>query len=251
MLRNQKCFSWSVCEISLQSQEFNSSRWCFPEGSVDGGSRNKCRSGLFLPSSSKHELGETSPCWPCFGALCTVPLKLLFHGCCSSCLLVTFNEPLFSSQEMTAPTWIMIPVGDTLYHHWHGSWIEKKRDFSRAELSLNIEHSVWGCPNLGHSGWNALSSSLATAAVQVLWNVWYLGGSFRSRRNSTANLTETSVYLSDSENPAASKTQELSVGLLWSDFLHFSMSCPCLALLFFPELIILSDQWPHGWCCFV
>lgn len=189
MLRSQKCSSWSVWEITLKSQELNCRQGCFSEGSVDCGRRRKIngRSGLFLPVQCINWARPFSRC-PCFGALCSLPHKLLFEGCCSSCLLVTFNGPLFNSQGMTALTWIMIQVGDTLYHHWHGSWIEKKRDFSRTELSLNIEQSVWGCPNLGHRCWNVLSSSLAAAAVQVLWNAWYLAGRFRGRSNSTANL---------------------------------------------------------------
>lgn len=119
-------FLLCVCEIAPQSQEFNCWQGCFPEGSVDGGRRKiNGRSGLFLPSSSKHELGETL----------AVPSEghfaLSHTSCCSMAAaalsLGDISEPLSNSQGMTDPTWITIPVGDTLCHHWQFMDGGKKR----------------------------------------------------------------------------------------------------------------------------
>lgn len=106
-----------------------------------------------LPSCSKHKLGEAlSLLPPLWGTLLSSTqaavgglLQFLSLG---DIQWATVQFPGNDSSYLNH-----IQVGDTLYHHWHGSWIEKKRDFSRAELSLNLEHSVWGCPNLRHSGW--------------------------------------------------------------------------------------------------
>lgn len=129
MLGNQKCSSWSVCEITLQSQEFNCRQGCFLEGSVDGGRRRKRngRSGLFLPFSSKHDWVRTFPHCPLWALLCSLPHKeLLFHGCCCSCLLVT---PL--SHCSIPREWQLLPESWSreviLCATTDSSWIEKKR----------------------------------------------------------------------------------------------------------------------------
>lgn len=149
MLENQKCSSWSVCEITLQSQEFNCRQGCFPEGSVDGGRRRKRngRSGLFLPFSSKHDWVRTFPCCPLWGTVLSstqaaVPwlLQLLSLG--------DTTEPLFNPQGMTAPTWIMIPGGDTLCHHWRFmDWEKETSPKLSCHWTLNTQFGgaqTWG-----------------------------------------------------------------------------------------------------------
>lgn len=196
MLRSQKCSSWSVCEITLKSQELNCRQRCFSEGSVDCGRRRKvnCRSGLFLPVQSIN-WARPFPCCPRFGALCSLPHKLLLEGCCSSCLLVTFNEPLFNSQGMTALTWITSKwvILCTTTDMVHG--LRKKETSPELSYHWILNTQFGGAQTWGTVAENALSSSLAAAAVQVLWNVWYLGGSFRSRSNSTANLHWKQVFI--------------------------------------------------------
>ncbi|RLV99378.1 hypothetical protein DV515_00009839 [Chloebia gouldiae] len=97
-----------------------------------------------------------------------------------------------------------------------------------------LDETLSSLPCVGHF---ALPTE---AAVPWLLQFLLLGEVVGAEVIPLPTCTETSVHLSDSENPAASKIQELSAALLWCDFLHSPMSCPCWPLLFFPELAVLT-----------
>lgn len=189
MLRNQKWSSWCVCVcvwnhssvsgIQLLSRMFprRKCRWWKKE-------KNKWQEWSLPSLLFKAWTGQDLHC-TLWGTLCSPPHKLLLNGCCSS-----------------FPWWhqwatVQFPGNDSSYlnHHPNGwyfvppltvpGWRKKE---TSPELSCPWILNTQFCPNLGHSGWNALSSSLAAAAAQVLWNEWNLGRDFRSRSNSTANL---------------------------------------------------------------
>lgn len=148
-----------------------------------------------LPSCSKHKLGEAlSLLPPLWGTLLSSTqaavgglLQFLSLG---DIQWATVQFPGNDSSYLNH-----IQVGDTLYHHWHGSWIEKKETSPELSYHWILNTQFGGAQTWGTVAENALSFSLAAAAVQVLWNVWYLGGSFRSRSNSTANLHWKQVFI--------------------------------------------------------
>lgn len=69
-----------LCEITLQSQEFNCREGCFPEGSVDGGRRRKIkdRTGLFLLPLQSMNWVSPFPAAPPLGHFALFPTS-----CCS------------------------------------------------------------------------------------------------------------------------------------------------------------------------
>lgn len=230
MLRNKKWSSWCVCVwnhssvsgIQLLTRIFprRKCRWWKKE-------KNKWQEWSLPSSLQSMNWVRPFPHRPLCGTLCSPPHKLLLHGCCSS-FPWWHQEPLFNSQGMTAPTWTMIPVGDTLCHHWWFMDEGKKRPLQSWGVPEYWTLSL-GVPKPG-AQWLKCTELLAGCSCStVLWNEWYLGGGLGAAAIPLPTCTETSVHLSDSENPAASKIQELSAGLLWSCILP----CPV-----------------HAWLCF-
>lgn len=198
--------------------------------------------------SAKHELGETlsslPPLWDTLlsPTQAAAPWLLQLLPLVTSGATVQFpgNDSSYLNHDPSG--WYFVPP--LMVHGW------RKKETSpelRCPWILNTQlggAQTWGTVAEMHWAprWLQLQHSF------VKWVVFR--GRFRSSSNSTANLhwnRRSFVWQWKScsqQNPGA------LCG--FAVVLHSPMSCPCLALLLFPELVILTGNWwPDGWCCFV